>query len=176
MGEMLRLFTTDALLSAWKKSPGSKVPPLQVIVHRLEKSPGCQAGGCGNSVPQDVTNQAKQRREMDWTTGCSEVESLKMRHFCSDIKPWSPESESFSEEQELGKCLTEGRCFSPQPPAGSSSLSLHRTGMQHWRQGHSLIRQRSVQKRCKLTAAITQDGKCQPPLQEAKSTHRKSHA
>lgn len=96
--------------------------------------------------------------------------------FFSDIKPQSSGSESFSKERELGKCLAEERFFSPQPPAGSSFLSLHRTSMQHWRQGDSLIRQQSVQKRCKLTAAITQDGKCQPPLQDAKSTHRKSHA
>lgn len=41
MGEILRLFTAHALLGAQKKSLGSKVPPLQEIVHQLEKSPGC---------------------------------------------------------------------------------------------------------------------------------------
>jgi len=68
-------------------------------------------------VPQDVTKQTKQnkkknKREMDWATGCSEMKSLKMWHFCSDVKPQSSEFEPFSKEQELGKFLTgEGFCF-----------------------------------------------------------------
>lgn len=86
---------------------------------------------------------------MNWTTGCPETESLKMRHFCSNIKSQSSEFESFSEEQELGKCLT-GDIYIyvyinlSLLQEALLSLSLHHTSTQHWRQGDSLIQQRSV--------------------------------
>lgn len=114
-----------------KKSPSSKVPLSQAVVHQLEENPGCQAERHGNSVPQDITKQKKLRTEVDWTLGFSEVELLMMRPFYSHIKPHSSESESFPKEQELDKCLT-GEVLSPQPPQETllspSIVSPHSTG------------------------------------------------
>lgn len=112
-----------------KKKPGQQSASTAMVVHQLEKSPGCRQGHVGTHC-----TGCRELSEAEKGDGlglrCSEVELLKMRHFCSDIKPQSSEFKLLS-ERGLGECQVEVchiEIFSPQPPAGSSSLSPSHQG------------------------------------------------